>query len=121
VERLEEYSEKYGNKEETLKVFIGKRQSHPIRIETYDFEHMSKEQENAENSNNTSNSGSAKIVPNAMTMQTALETAYNDWNKEKTSGGNEVSRNQEDDEMKEEATKTDNNVKDEIKRNDNKK
>lgn len=54
-----------------LKTFIGKRQSHLIRIETYDFNEMSA---------NKNSQGQ-----NALTISSALETAYSDWNKNATS------------------------------------
>lgn len=79
---LDEYSEKFDNtRDELLKVFVGKRQSHPIRIETYDFEKLKMSHKN--NNNNKS------LITNSMTMQAALETAYSEWNKEKSSSTSE--------------------------------
>ena len=74
-------------------LFIGKRESRTIQIETYQFKnnqatHMS----NTNSSNNTKKKNKSQsqqkaanpeLVANAMTMQKALETAYNDWNREK--------------------------------------
>lgn len=44
-------------------------------------------------SNNNTNTTNQQLVTNAMTMQKALETAYNDWNKEKL-----INTNQKDQE-----------------------
>ncbi len=66
------YSEKFSNKFEALKQFIGKRDTKHIHIETYDFKKLIK------NMNNN-----PKFVDKALTMQKALETAYSDWYKEK--------------------------------------
>ena len=78
---LDEYSEKFDNtRDELLKVFVGKRQSHPIRIETYDFEKLKM----SHKSNNNKS-----LITNSMTMQAALETAYSEWNKEKSGSTSE--------------------------------
>lgn len=74
---------------DSLKSFVGKRQSRLIRIETYNFNQTNQEsmlnQSSISNNNNNNNSSNTKheIETNAMTMQNALETAYNDWNKDK--------------------------------------
>jgi hypothetical protein len=41
-------------------------------------------------SNNNTNTTNQQLVTNAMTMQKALETAYNDWNKEKLINTNQI-------------------------------
>ena len=52
---------------------------------------------NSDSDNNSSNTNTnttnQQLVTNAMTMQKALETAYNDWNKEKL-----INTNQKDQE-----------------------
>lgn len=68
---------------EDLRIFIGKRESRLFSIETYYFN-----KNNVETAKNTKklmeeDSTNIQLVNNASTMQKALETAYNDWNKEK--------------------------------------
>ena len=58
---------------ESLNQFIGRREPRFLIIESYNFEKMLKQ-------NSLDNSD---IETNSMTMQTALETAYSDWKKEK--------------------------------------
>lgn len=77
---LSEFSEKFGSEEKALDAFIGKRQSKFLVIETFQF--VGNETLAAKMPRSTQHPPLAK---NAMTMQTALETAYNDWNKNKTS------------------------------------
>jgi len=77
---LKDYSEKFQSKEEALSVFIGKREPTLISIETYYFDENN---QLSMHHNNLSQTNNQQLVNNAMTMQKALETAYNDWNKEK--------------------------------------
>lgn len=58
---------------ESLNKFIGRRESRYLIIETYRFEKMFKQNK----------LDSSDVETNSMTMQTALETAYSDWNREK--------------------------------------
>jgi len=74
-----------------LGVFIGKREPRLISIETYFFNQNNclEIKEPMHQSNSTKQSQQHKLnnqqlVNNAMTMQQALETAYNDWNRDKT-------------------------------------
>lgn len=78
---LKDYSERFESKEEALKIFIGKRESQLISIETYYFD--TKTSTKSMYHNNNLNQTNQLLVTNAMTMQKALETAYNDWNKDK--------------------------------------
>lgn len=65
---LDEYAAKLDKKrDELLKVLVGKRQPHPIRIETYEFAKMS----------------GGKVT--SETLNVALETAYGEWNRHKIS------------------------------------
>lgn len=59
---------------EQLNHFIGRRQSRYLLIETFNFDEMFNSQESLNH---------ADLETNSMTMQTALETAYSDWNKDK--------------------------------------
>lgn len=58
---------------ESINQFIGRRESRYMIIETFNFEKMFKQ--------NTFDN--PDVETNSMTMQTALETAYSDWNREK--------------------------------------
>lgn len=58
---------------ESLNKFIGRRESRYLIIQTYRFEKMFKQNK----------LDSSDVETNSMTMQTALETAYSDWNREK--------------------------------------
>lgn len=58
---------------ESLNQFIGRRESRFLIIETYNFEKMLK----------PNSLDGSDVETNSMTMQTALETAYSDWKKEK--------------------------------------
>ncbi|CAF0909803.1 unnamed protein product [Brachionus calyciflorus] len=62
-------------KPEILQQYIGKRQSRSLRIETFEnFDKMFNSQDSLNH---------LDCETNSMTMQTALETAYSDWNREK--------------------------------------
>ena len=90
---FEEISEKFNNKEEALDILIGKRKSRLIRIETFDLKKSPVNPPASSTKHNNNNNPKEPmhhmynnyqyLVNNAMTMQKALETAYNDWNKEK--------------------------------------
>ncbi len=90
--KFNSYTDKFKNKEDLLRAYIGKRESHNIEIESYNFNnktnhkdhHHHKHSKMSSTNNNTNNINQHGFVTNAMTMQNALETAYMDWNKDKS-------------------------------------
>ncbi len=100
--QIEKYSEKFKSKEEALRAFIGLRdETKPVRIESFYFSNNPDTKHHIQLSSSekmsTINSKEANkdqlnpnnFVTNALTMQKALETAYNDWNKEKKTSGSD--------------------------------
>lgn len=99
-----------------MKLFIGKRQSVEIVVESFDFiNNMSSGKSSPNRTSQSKDQPSQpatpqQFVPNAMTMQTALETAYSDWNKEKESVKPECSKLVDEAEIVQSGDNSDNTV-----------
>lgn len=98
------------DREGNLNNFIGKRESRLFSIETYYFNNNNSRhteqteapmhQANLPTHQDQETANNQQLVNNALTMQKALETAYNDWNKEKESKpGSELVGNDKSDAM----------------------